>query len=159
MLICACASPQRVERASEPLPSAIADAELQTVAGGTIRLSDLRGQVVLLDVWAAWCGPCRESLPAYAKLQRELGPRGFAVVAVSVDEDAGVVRRQLDADPVPFAVVLDPEGRVPEALGVDAMPECFLVDRDGRIRLRHRGFHGGDDEKLRREIVRLIDGG
>lgn len=132
---------------------------MRTVDGGTLRISDLRGKVVLLDVWAAWCGPCRESLPAYAKLQRDLGPRGFAVVAVSVDEDAQTVRDYVAADPVPFFVVLDPKGRVPEALGVDTMPQCFLVDRDGRIRLRHRGFHGGDDERLRQEIVRLIDGG
>jgi len=133
--------------------------ELPTTAGAKVRLADLRGKVVLLDVWAAWCGPCGESLPAYARMQRDLGPRGFAVLAVSVDEDADVVRRHLDADPVPFTVALDPKGRVPEALGVDTMPQCFLIDRDGHIRLRHRGFHDGDDETLRKEIVRLIDGG
>jgi peroxiredoxin len=81
------------------------------------------------------------------------------VIAVSVDEDPAAVRRYLDATPLPFPVVLDPQARVPELLGVDTMPQCFLIDRAGDIRLRHRGFHDGDDATLRAEILRLLDGG
>ena len=111
----------------------------------------------LLDVCAAWCGPCRASLPTYARVQRELGSRGFTVLAVSVDEDADAVRRDLDPAALPFPVALDPAGRVPDLLGVDTMPECFLIDREGRLRLRPRGFRGGDGERLRAEAIRLLE--
>jgi peroxiredoxin len=158
-LLGACASAPRAEVVRVPLPASVAQADLKTAAGGSLRLVDLRGQVVLLDVWAAWCGPCRESLPAYARMQRDLGARGFSVVAVSVDQEESAVRDVLAREPVPFAVVLDPEGHVPAAMSVDAMPECFLIDRAGLVRLRHRGFTSGDEANLRAAIERLLAGG
>jgi len=132
---------------------------LATAAGGSIRLAEYRGRVVLLDVWASWCGPCRHSLPFYAELEQELGARGFTVIAVSVDEEVDAVRRFLEATPLPFPVVLDPDHEVPAMLGVDTMPQCFLLDRGGNIRVRHHGFHDGDDATLRAEVLRLLDGG
>jgi peroxiredoxin len=89
-------------------------------------------------------------------MQRDLGARGFSVVAVSVDREESAVRDVLAREPVPFAVVLDPEGQVPAAMRVDAMPECFLIDRDGLVRLRHRGFTSGDEASLREAIEQLL---
>jgi thiol-disulfide isomerase/thioredoxin len=159
ILLAGCASAPHIEQTSEALPKGLAEMALRTPAGGTARLSDLRGRVVLLDVWAAWCGPCRDSLPFYAGLQRELGARGFSVFAVSVDEDEDAVNRFLKESPVPFPVALDPEGKVPDLLGVDTMPECFLIDRQGRLRLRHPGYHDGDGKTLRQAILSLLDEG
>src|SRR3954468_19373275 len=96
--------------------------------GKTVRLEDLRGRVVLLDFWATWCEPCRESLPFYADLQRDLGSQGLTVVAMSIDADDQPVREYFKT-PAPFLVLRDPEGSVAERMGVSTMPTSFLIDR------------------------------
>jgi thiol-disulfide isomerase/thioredoxin len=115
-------------------------------------------QVVLVDFWASWCGPCKASFPAYARLHADFSPRGLVIVAISVDQDeaafAAFVRRMAP----PFPVVRDKDQQLVRQVMVPAMPTSFLVGRDGRVRFVHRGFHGAEtDTALRAEIVRLLD--
>jgi thiol-disulfide isomerase/thioredoxin len=156
---CACASgPRRqevreVDRASL---GALGAARLRTLDGAPLRLADLHGKVVLLDFWATWCVPCREALPFYAELQRELAARGLSIVAVSVDADDSAVRSWFAAPP-PFVVARDPNGELADSAGVQTLPTSFLLDRAGAARFRNEGFSPADRSALRGRILALLD--
>jgi len=108
--------------------------------GDTVRLQDYAGRVILLNVWATWCPPCRKEMPSLERLHEQLGKRGLSVLAVSVDESAqpegtrAMVQRFVEQYGLRFPVLLDPAGHVEDLYGVDALPTTFLIDRDGRIR-------------------------
>ena len=149
---CACASPR-------PLPerAVLAGLAWPALQGGKVSLAGLRGHVVLLDFWATWCEPCKEALPFYAELQRELGGRGFRVAAVSVDSDESSVRRYLSGSALALLVLRDPDGELAERLGVRMMPTSFLLDRAGEPRFRQEGFSPADREAIRARLVKLLD--
>lgn len=108
-----------------------------TLAGDTLDLADLRGRVVLLNVWATWCEPCRWEMPALERVHRRLRERGLEVVAVSVDALPGAadgpVRAMIDELGLSFTVLLDPAGEVQRRFGVAGLPTTFLIDREGRL--------------------------
>lgn len=120
-----------------------------SLAGDTVDLADLRGGVILLNVWATWCAPCVREMPALQRLHEQLAERGLHVVAVSVDAPMGVlgvfgqpggnVQEFVDRFGLTFEILLDPEGRVERSYQVSALPTTFLIDRDGRIRRRVLG--------------------
>ncbi len=124
------------------------------------RLSDERGSVVLLDVWATWCEPCRDTLPIYTELARQYGGRGLKVYALSVDEDVRAIAPFLEENGVQLPVLLDGNAQVAEgALGVRAMPTSYLIDRRGVVRHVHEGATGSRDALLQRyrgEIEALL---
>jgi peroxiredoxin len=102
--------------------------------GQAVRLSAYRGQVVLVNLWATWCPPCREEMPSMERLHQRLKDRGFVLLAVSEDEGGpGAVKAFVDQMKVTFPVLLDPEGDVGRKYGVWGFPESFLLDRDGRV--------------------------
>lgn len=117
------------------------DFELKDVNGRTIRLSDYRGQVVLLNFWATWCGPCKIEIPWFVEFQRTYKDRGFTVIGVSVDEDGwDAVRPFLAARQVNYPVVVaTPEVEMKYG-GVEALPMSFLIDRNGLIASTHVGL-------------------
>ena len=124
-----------------------------------LSLESLRGKVVYLDFWASWCGPCRLSFPQLEQLRQELGERGFEVLAVNVDEFEADARAFLEELPVTYPVVRDGSGQAPARFGILGMPTGFLLDRDGVVRAVHQGFRRGDGEKLRGEIIDLLENG
>lgn len=128
------------------------DFALPRLDGTTVRSADLRGNVVLVDVWATWCAPCEKSFPFYARLVDELGPSGFQVVAVSVDERAQDVKAWLEGRDLPFVIVHDPEGTIPERIGLRTMPSAVLLDREGRVTDVHAGFEAGEAPDIERKV-------
>ncbi len=126
-------------------------------AGRPVSLAGLRGQVVLLDFWATWCVPCRQSLPAYEGLLRQYQSRGFEVLAVSVGEDPAVVERYLKTHPLGLRVLLDPTQVSARAFRTRQIPSTFFIDRDGYIRLDVEGFHPGNVPQYRKVIEQLLD--
>jgi thiol-disulfide isomerase/thioredoxin len=114
---------------------------VQRLGGGErFDIASERGNVVLLDVWATWCEPCRETLPYYDRLARELGPRGLKVYAMSIDEDARAVAAFVKETGLTLPVLLDANATVAErTLRVQAMPTSFLLDRSGAVRQVHEG--------------------
>jgi peroxiredoxin len=119
--------------------------------GTAVRLADLRGQVVLLNLWATWCKPCRAEIPALEKLHREFQSQGLAVVGASLDADVGRVEvtgfaRKLGAT---YAIWLDADDAIAAAFHPLGLPATFLVDRTGVIRWRHVGPVKADDPALR----------
>lgn len=120
-------------------------------------LPELRGHVVLLDFWASWCGPCRKSFPALESLHQAYGRKGLVVLGMNIDEKRADMDRFLAANPVTFAVVRDKDQKLVESVSIEAMPTSLLVDRAGRIRVIHSGFHGEETTAaLRAEIERLL---
>jgi thiol-disulfide isomerase/thioredoxin len=115
---------------------------------------ELKGQVILLDFWASWCGPCKLSFPAMEELNKKYSASGLTIVAVSVDEKSENMQRFLKSNKASFAVVRDAHHKLVAAANVKAMPTSFLVDRSGRIRFIHNGF---DREQTMREYVKEID--
>lgn len=121
-----------------------------------LTLASLRGKIVYLDFWASWCGPCRLSFPQLEALRQELGPRGFEVFAVNVDEFEPDALRFLEEVAVTYPVVRDGVGDTPSAYGIAGMPTGYLIDRTGVIRLIHQGYRKSDGAALRQEIIKLL---
>ncbi|WP_158945125.1 TlpA disulfide reductase family protein [Granulicella sp. S190] len=116
--------------------------------GGTWRMAEHRGQVVLVNYWASWCEPCWEETPGLIRLSRDLGPQGLAVVGVAVDEGGTAkVRKFVEEFHVPYPVAL-PEPGSQMAYGMAGVPETVLVDRQGRVAKTYSGaVRQGDFEK------------
>jgi len=101
--------------------------------GGTWRMAEHRGQVVLVNYWASWCGPCWEETPGLIRLSKEMGPQGLAVVGVAIDEGgAAKVKKFVEEFHVPYPVTL-PERGSRMAYGMAGVPTTILVDRQGRV--------------------------
>jgi cytochrome c biogenesis protein CcmG/thiol:disulfide interchange protein DsbE len=137
--------------AIRPAPRAAASADLTTVepappltgrtlSGGTLDLADLRGSVVLVGVWAAWCAPCRAELPVLVAAEHRLGPRGLRWVGVDLrdgERQARELLARVGGDPA--ASLTDPYGTLARRWQVRGVPETFVVDARGRVRADHVG--------------------
>lgn len=130
------------------------DFTLQTREGSSISLDSLRGKVVYLDFWASWCAPCRESFPFMNALEAD--HEGLVVLAVNLDQEAELVGKFLALYPANFTIALDPQGSAAESYGVSVMPTSYLIDRQGRLRAVHKGFHQADTERLEAAITTLL---
>jgi thiol-disulfide isomerase/thioredoxin len=117
------------------------DWELKNLDGKTVKLSEFRGKVVILDFWAKWCVPCRVEIPHFVELQKQYGHKGLTVIGVSLDEQGPeVVKKFVKQLGVNYPIVIGNE-KVAEAYsGIDAIPTTFLIDRQGRIVTRHMGY-------------------
>ncbi len=132
----------------------------ETLEGMPFELAELQGDVVLLNIWATWCPPCRWEMPELQQLHRELAPRGLRVVGVSVDAAGSerVIRTFLDELGIDFQIVRDPAERVSSLFGAYGVPLSVLVDREGIIRWRHLGPITADDPGLRRVLEDTLEG-
>ncbi|HEX5107714.1 MAG TPA: TlpA disulfide reductase family protein [Vicinamibacterales bacterium] len=130
--------------------------QMPSAEGRSLRLSDLKGKVVLVKFWASWCPQCQEAYPKLAELQRELRPRGVEIVAISVDEQRKNATAFLATHPSDLLVTFDPRGRVLEAFGASAIPASFVLDRSGTVRYRHSGYTAESLAAYRREIETLL---
>lgn len=129
---------------------------LPTARGATISLQALRGQVVYVDFWASWCGPCRRSFPWMNELHQRYGSRGFTLVAINVDTKRADADRFLQQYPADFVVVYDAAGATPAAYDVKAMPSSYVIDPQGRIAWIEHGFLDERRSALEDKIRSLI---
>jgi len=121
-----------------------------------MKLSEMRGNVVLINFWASWCGPCREEMPLLNALHAKYEPLGFTVLGVNVEEEVRNARGFLKNFPVDFPVLLDNENKVSKLYDVIAMPTTVVVDRDGNMRYLHRGYKPGDEKTYRKIVKKLV---
>lgn len=121
-----------------------------TVAGEPFSLAEQRGTVVLVNVWATWCAPCRQELPELVRLHHRHRDRGFTVVGVSVDTRRafGPLRAMIEQFAIDYPVVFDPEQAAIAPWEIRGYPTSFLVDREGVVRWRRDGLVEPDDAEL-----------
>lgn len=142
-----------------PAGKMAADFTLPGLDGSQISLSSLRGKVVFLNVWATWCGPCREEMPSIERLYEEFAKEpDFVVLAVSQDsEGRGAVDSYVRQNGYKFRVLLDPRNEVGDAYDVSGIPETFIIDRTGRIVAHHVGPYDWGQADMREALRELID--
>jgi peroxiredoxin len=141
---------------AEKISGKAPDFTLESRSGENIKLSELRGQVVMVNFWASWCGPCRKEMPKLDELQDEYADYGFTILGVNVDEDRAKAKKLLEHVPVDFTILWDPESRVSELYEVDAMPSTLLIDQDGQLRYRHRGYKPGYVDQYEKQVKKLV---
>jgi peroxiredoxin len=135
------------------------DFTLKTLDGTAVRLSSLKGQVVVLDFWASWCVPCKKELPALDGLARRWKDAGKAVtvIAVGIDKERGKAEKLLSGLKIAnLTVLLDPDGKTPAAYDVPTMPSSYVIDAKGIIKHVHAGYSNGDERKIQSEVEALL---
>jgi peroxiredoxin len=150
MLMTACTEPPSHGEVGQPAPAFSAIA----MAGDSVHLERLSGQVVLLNLWATWCIPCRVEIPELQALHQEFGGRGLRVLGASVDEGGA------DADVADFAkhfgitytILRDPDERISTLFAIPGVPASFLIDRKGIVRWRHLGPFRANDTAFRNAL-------
>jgi peroxiredoxin len=129
---------------------------LSDLTGQTSTLSQYKGQVVMVNFWATWCGPCQQEMPLLDQMYKKYKPAGFVLLGVNVDKEAPAVKDLLARKPVSFPVLLDPTNAVSKAYHLDEMPSSVIIDRKGTIRYVHRGYKPGDENEYQDRIRQLI---
>jgi thiol-disulfide isomerase/thioredoxin len=124
--------------------------------GQSVNFDQFRGQVLYVDFWASWCGPCLLSFPFMNELQGAYGGKGLHVLAINMDEKPADAARFLDQHKATVDVASGPNGKCAKDFGVATMPTSFLVDRKGAIRLVHKGFRPDDVGELKAKLDELI---
>ena len=138
--------------AAEPSP----DFTLASLQGKNLRLAEQRGDVIMLNFWASWCGPCRQEMPLLDELHARYEAAGFKVWGVNVDSNRADAEQMLQRIPVDFPILFDSASSVSKLYGVDAMPSSVFIDRDGNVRHIHRGYRDGDAAAYKKIIKELI---
>jgi len=132
------------------------DFTLKSDSGENLKLSELRGEVVLINFWASWCGPCRQEMPILSQLHDKYKAMGFTVLGVNVEENSSDARKLLKDLPVSFPVLFDNDSTVSKQYDVVAMPSTVLVDRNGNIRYLHKGYKPGLENTYVEQVRSLI---
>ena len=124
--------------------------------GSNIDLKQYRGKIVLLDFWASWCDPCKQSFSWMNEMQMRYGKSGFKVVAINLDESYEDAQHFLKEFPVQFDIAYDPKGKTADAYALSVMPSSFLINEQGQVVYKHRGFNGADKKIIESKIRRLM---
>jgi len=132
------------------------DFNLGARGGKNVALSGLRGQVVMINFWATWCGPCRQEMPLLEQMYKKYKPMGFTLLGVNVEPDPSGAEGWLAGTPVTFPILFDRENRVSKLYNVSGMPSSVLIDRKGNVRYLHRGYKPGDENTYLNHIRALV---
>ena len=126
------------------------------MAGKPVNLDQYKGQVVMLNFWASWCGPCRAEMPILEKLHTKYKPMGFTMIGVNVEPDSAEAAKWLKATPVTFPILFDTKSEVSKLYSVQSMPSTVIIDRKGNLRWLHRGYKPGDENEYLNQIRALV---
>lgn len=132
------------------------DFALRSDAGRNLRLSEHRGQVVMINFWASWCGPCRQEMPKLDEIFSRYESAGFTLLGVNIDEDADRAQRLADELGVSFPLLFDDEQSVSRLYDVQAMPMTVMVDPSGKVRSVHYGYQPGVEQRYLDEVRALL---
>jgi len=132
------------------------DFTLKTIEGQEITLSGLRGKVVLLDFWATWCGPCKESIPHLTQLYKNYQDKGFELIGMSLDKSGEVemVRRFVKSMDIPYPIIMTPED-VARNYKITGLPTTVLIDKEGKVREKIVGFNSTIGQQIAARVSEL----
>ncbi len=142
--------------ATVQLSSSAPDFTLKSVAGPNLRLQEQRGQVVMINFWATWCGPCRLEMPHLNRIYDKYRSTGFVLLGVNIDDDPRAAADLAAKLGLRFPVLLDTDKKVSRVYDMSAMPATLLVDRDGRVRYIHRGYRDGVEKTYEEQVRGLL---
>jgi cytochrome c biogenesis protein CcmG/thiol:disulfide interchange protein DsbE len=153
LVILAFVSSARAEvKAGQPA----ADFDAATLAGSSLKLSSLRGKVVLVDFWASWCEPCKKELPILGKLAPRLKAKGIEIVTINIDDNKSNAQEFLRAHGLnQLTVVPDSDKSIVGKYEPPKMPSSFVVDKSGVVRVVNAGFDAGDESKIEQQLSSL----
>lgn len=137
-------------------PTPAPDFTLKSANGENVRLAEQHGNVVMLNFWASWCGPCRQEMPLLDGMAKKYGKMGFVLYGINVEEDNTDAKKMLKDLGITFTILYDPESKLSSLYNVDAMPTSVFIDKKGKIRHIARGYKPGDEQKYREHIMELI---
>jgi peroxiredoxin len=132
------------------------DFALKSATGENLRLSEYRGEVVMVNFWATWCGPCRQEMPLLDELYGRYERVGFKLLGVNIDDDSRRAMQMVQDLGVTFPVLFDDTKSVSKLYQVEAMPVTVLVDRAGTVRFVHHGYKPGYEEQYLTEVRSLL---
>lgn len=132
------------------------DFTLKSLSGKNIKLSELRGEVIMLNFWASWCAPCRQEMPILEKIYQKYQPLGFTLLGVNVEENSDDAKAYLKDVEVSFPILFDNQNKVSQLYDVIAMPSTIMIDRDGNMRYLHQGYKPGAEEEYVRYVKTLL---
>src|ERR1700691_3602231 len=130
--------------------------QLPAAVGDPVGLAELKGQVVLINFWASWCGPCRQEMPVLDQLYRKYKPAGFTLLGVNVEPKSADALGFLKTTPVSFPILFDTQSKVSNLYEVAGMPSTVIVDRKGTVRYVHHGYKPGDESDYQDQIRTLL---
>jgi len=116
----------------------------------------MKGKVLMVDFWASWCEPCKQSFPVMEELHQHYGKEGLVIIAVNVDESRPAMEAFLKKNVVSFAVLRDSSQQLVERAGVATMPTSFLIDKSGKVRFLHTGFRDAETKKKYHEEIQSL---
>ena len=124
--------------------------------GQNVSLAQYKGQVVMINFWASWCGPCRQEMPLLESIYKKYNKLGFTMLGVNVEPDSNAANAWLKETPVSFPILYDTESKVSKLYDVAGMPTSVIIDRAGKVRLIHRSYRPGDENEYLDSIRTLV---
>ena len=124
--------------------------------GKDVSLTQYHGQVVMINFWASWCGPCRQEMPLLEGIYKKYNKLGFTLLGVNVEPDSKAAEEWLKATPVSFPILFDKDSKVSKLYDVAGMPSTVIIDRAGKVRVLHRGYKPGDENEYLDSIRSLV---
>lgn len=132
------------------------DFALKSSTGENLRLSEYRGDVVMINFWATWCGPCRQEMPLLDELYTRYARVGFNLLGVNIDDDSRRAMQMVEELGINFPVLFDSRKEVSKLYEVEAMPVTVLVDRAGNVRHVHHGYKPGYEDIYLDQVRALL---
>jgi len=129
---------------------------LQSSDGKPVSLAQFKGDVVMINFWASWCGPCRQEMPLLNDIYKQYEAMGFTLLGVNVEPHASAANAWLKKTPVSYPILYDPNSQVSQLYQVQAMPTTVIIDRKGIVRFVHSGYLPGDENQYMNSIRALI---
>jgi peroxiredoxin len=130
--------------------------QLNVMGGKAMGLTDLKGQIVLMNFWGSYCGPCRKEFPILDQISRQYRGKGVTLVGINVEHDSSAAVDWLKETPVSFPILFDVDSKVSKLYGVDGMPSTVILDRKGTVRYVHRSYHAGVENEYIDQIRALM---
>lgn len=156
LLCCAAIGFTTSATAAATTKSPAPDFTLKSSSGKNIKLSELRGQVVMINFWASWCAPCRQEMPLLEQLYKKYQPMGFTLLGINVEDDPNAATKWLKGKELSFPILFDSQSEASELYNVSAMPTTLIIDRDGNMRYYHRGYVPGTEDEYQQQIRALL---